>query len=297
MPDSPALTSATAAASSAAASPAPADDVCRWHTLSGPGRHRPDLERFSPRRLLIQFLAGLSALLILIGGVSALAARALAEREAVSDAADLADVLAEAVIQPSLTADLVRGDPAALAGFDTLVRERVLSRKVVRVKLWDASGRVLYADEPALIGRTFELSAGQQAVLRDPVTQAEISTLEASENAFEDADKLVEVYRPVWFPDRTSALFELYASYDPVGARSTMLWRSFTALTMASLLLLVVLTAPMLWHVLGRLRRGERLRAELSERALEASASERRRIAATLHDGPVQELAATSFAG
>ena len=296
MPDSPALTSATAAASSAAASPAPADDVCRWHTLSGPGRHRPDLERFSPRRLLIQFLAGLSALLILIGGVSALAARALAEREAVSDAADLADVLAEAVIQPSLTADLVRGDPAALAGFDTLVRERVLSRKVVRVKLWDASGRVLYADEPALIGRTFELSAGQQAVLRDPVTQAEISTLEASENAFEDADKLVEVYRPVWFPDRTSALFELYASYDPVGARSTMLWRSFTALTMASLLLLVVLTAPMLWHVLGRLRRGERLRAELSERALEASASERRRIAATLHDGPVQELAATSFA-
>ena len=48
--------------------------------------------------------------------------------------------------------------------------------------------------------------------------------------------------------------------------------------------------------MLGRLRRGERLRAELSERALEASASERRRIAATLHDGPVQELAATSFA-
>ena len=44
-----------------------------------------------------------------------------------------------------------------------------------------------------------------------------------------------------------------------------------------------------------RLRRAEEQRIELLQRAVDASADERRRIAASLHDGPVQELAATSF--
>ncbi|MFW1452539.1 histidine kinase, partial [Vibrio parahaemolyticus] len=36
-------------------------------------------------------------------------------------------------------------------------------------------------------------------------------------------------------------------------------------------------------------------RTELLQRAVDASDAERRRIAGTLHDGPVQDLVATSF--
>ena len=44
-----------------------------------------------------------------------------------------------------------------------------------------------------------------------------------------------------------------------------------------------------------RLRGAEAQRVALLQRAVDASSDERRRIAASLHDGPVQELAATSF--
>lgn len=60
--------------------------------------------------------------------------------------------------------------------------------------------------------------------------------------------------------------------------------------------MLVVLTAPIVWGLLRRLRGEERARADLLQRAVDASDAERRRIAGTLHDGPVQELVATSFA-
>jgi signal transduction histidine kinase len=173
----------------------------------------------------------------------------------------------------------------------------VLGDSVVRVKLWSPQGEVLYADEPELIGRTFTLDAEQRAVLANPRTQAEISDLDRDENTLDRAvgDKLVEVYRPVWTPSGREALFEIYTPYDAVSQRTGQLWRGFAGVTLSSLLLFVVLVAPLVWHLLARVRRAQRQRELLLQRAVDASAAERRRIAASLHDGPVQDLAATSF--
>lgn len=52
---------------------------------------------------------------------------------------------------------------------------------------------------------------------------------------------------------------------------------------------------PLLWHLLARSREAQRQREELLRRAVDAQELERRRIAGSLHDGPVQDLAATSF--
>jgi signal transduction histidine kinase len=164
------------------------------------------------------------------------------------------------------------------------------------VKLWSSTGQVLYADEPALIGRTFPLSPEQRDVLAHPKTQAEVSDLDEAENEFETADRLLEVYRPVWSPSGQELLFEIYAPYSSVGHRAGDLARGFAGVTLSSLLLLVVLVAPILWHLTKRLQRAQAQREVLLTRAVDASVEERRRIAASLHDGPVQELAATSFA-
>ena len=251
---------------------------------------------FRPRRVLLQLAAGILAALAAVALLGTLAARQLAEREAVNDAAHLTGLLADAVVQPALTDGLMAGDPAAVPAFDAVIRERVLGQGIVRVKLWSPEGRILYADEPALIGQTFALSEEQLAALRDPTTRAEISELDASENAFEaSSDRLVEVYRPVWAPNGSTGLFEVYSSYDPVGARTSQLWRGFAGVTASSLVLLLILVAPIVWHLVGTLQRIERQRAELLQRAVDASDDERRRIAASLHDGPVQELAASSF--
>jgi two-component system, NarL family, sensor kinase len=107
--------------------------------------------------------------------------------------------------------------------------------------------------------------------------------------------RLLEVYRPVWTPSGRELLFETYSPYDAVRERSGSLWRGFAGVTLSCLLLLVVLMAPVVRRLLRRLADGQHQRERLLERTLEASEAERRRVAATLHDGPVQDLAATSF--
>jgi two-component system NarL family sensor kinase len=288
------------AASAAPRSTTPRSGAVPWTTLSTtvPRAGEPGAED-SPlrvRRIVVQL--GVSVLVVLlavaVGGV--LAAQRLAEREAVNDAANTADVIAEAVVQPSLTNALVAGKPSAVAAFDAVVRRQILGRDVVRVKLWSPAGKVLYADEPQLIGQRFELDQPQLQALANPATHADVSDLDRSENAFEPGDKLLEVYRPVWAPDGTEALFEMYTSYDQVGSRKAQLWRGFAGVVLTSLLLLVILLAPVVWHLLGRIRRAQGQRELLLQRAVDASAEERRRIAASLHDGPVQDLVASSFA-
>ncbi|AZS38630.1 Sensor histidine kinase LiaS [Microbacterium lemovicicum] len=235
-------------------------------------------------------------MLIAVGLLGAFAAQWLAEREAVNDAATIADVLAEAVVQPAVTDALADGDPAAAGVMDALVRTRVLGDEVTRVKIWSPDGEVLYADEPQLIGRTFPLDEAQREALSDPQTRADVSDLDEAENEFETGGRLLEVYRPVWAPDGRQLLFEVYFPYEPVAARAEGLWRGFAGVTTSSLLLLVVLTAPIVWRLLRGLRTEERRRTALLEHAVDASDAERRRIAGSLHDGPVQELIATTFA-
>lgn len=268
-----------------------------WLTVSAPDAQSLVEPPVSARRIVVQLVAGILVILaaITIGG--SLAARRLAEREAVNDAANTADVLAEALVQPALTDALVAGDPDAREAFDKIVRAGVLSDTVVRVKIWSRSGEVLYADQSELVGRVFPLDPEEREVLTSPRTVAEISDLSRPENALDRAigDKLVEVYRPVWTPSGQEALFEIYTPYDQVSTRTGQLWRGFAGVTLTSLLLFVVLVAPLVWHLQSRARTGQRQREALLERAVDASETERRRIAASLHDGPVQDLAATSF--
>ena len=152
------------------------------------------------RTIVIRLAAGLVAVLAVVLVLAAWAAQWLAEREAVNDAATVTDVLAEAVVQPALTTALADGDAAAVAQFDRIVRDQVLGDGVVRVKLWSPDGVVLYADEPALIGRSFALDDAQREALAHPSTRAAVSDLSEKENEFETGSRLLEVYRPVWVP-------------------------------------------------------------------------------------------------
>ncbi|SDP68296.1 Histidine kinase-, DNA gyrase B-, and HSP90-like ATPase [Pedococcus dokdonensis] len=275
--------------------PVEATEPAPWVTVSRRREAPATQQPVSPRRVVTQVVGGLAVVLLVVGLLGSWAAQRLAEREAVTDAATIADVLAEAVITPSLTDALADGDAAAVTAMDAVVRERVLGPRVIRVKLWSPEGKVLYADEPQLVGRTFPLSDDQRVALSQPQTKAEVSALDSTENEFETGGRALEVYRPVWTPSGRELLFETYSPYDSVSQRSGQLWRGFAGVTVSSLLLLVVLTAPILWRLLRRLGEARRQRERLLERTLEASEAERRRIAATLHDGPVQDLVASAF--
>jgi signal transduction histidine kinase len=267
-----------------------------WLRLSGTEARTPPERPVRPRTVLIQVIAGILAVVIGVVAAGAFASRRVAEREAVTDAAHTTNLIARQVVQPAITDGLISGTPAALGALDRVVRRQVLSSSLVRVKLWTAAGRIVYSDEPRLIGQTFPLGSRERAALARPAVHAEVSDLQRPENRYERGrGKLLEVYSPVWTPSGQPLLFETYSPYQQVTQRTSELWRGFAGITISSLLILVALLLPILWRLLNRVSRAQTQREVLLQRAVDASEEERRRIAGTLHDGPVQELAATSF--
>jgi signal transduction histidine kinase len=267
----------------------------RWIALAQPRRAPAEAPR-RPARVFVVLAAGAVVVLLvsLVAGV--LAARRLAERQAVNDAANTADLLAEAVVQPALTDAIVTGEPSAVAAVGTALADYLRTSSLVRVKIWTAGGVVVYSDEPRLVGLSFPPSPDAQQVFAHPATRAEVSDLDKPENRFERGQgRLLEAYRPVWTPSGTPLLFEIYSPYTEVDARAGQIWRGFAGVTASTVLLFAALLVPLLWQLLARLRAAQRHRERLLERAVQASEDERRRIAGTLHDGVVQELAATAF--
>ena len=191
---------------------------------------------------------------------------------------------------------MVRGRPAALRRFDRLVRTRVLRDPIVRVKLWTPAGRVVYSDAGALIGQRFKLGADEVASLRNGTVDSGVSDLSLPENRSERGQgKLLEVYLPVKTPGGRPLLFESYQHFSSVASSARDIWLSFLPALIAALLVLYLVQLPLAASLARRLRRGSREREELLERAVDASAAERRRIAGDLHDGVVQDLAGLSF--
>ncbi|GAB3880762.1 sensor histidine kinase [Terrabacter terrigena] len=275
----------------------PHQNLPLWWTLAdgvAPATVQPLPSR---RRMLLQLgFAALAVFALVVVGTSFAASR-LAERQVLNDVAHRTNLMALAVIQPALDDALLKGDREAFDAFDTIVRERVLPNGIRRVKLWTTDGTIVYSDVPTLVGKHYELDEEQLNTLAHPRTQAEATDLDRSENEFERGDgKLLEIYRPVWTPSGHELLFEVYGEYGPVQERAFDLWRGLAGVLATSLLLLLVLMVPVIWRLLDRLDAAQHQREALLRRAVDASARERRRIAADLHDGPVQDLVGSSLA-
>ncbi len=258
-----------------------------------PVRHRP-----AWRHPVVQFLAaGLVALVALVVVSGWLSERAATE-EAVLDARNSTELLAQSLIEPAMTTALLDRQWAAIDRFDRLIRHRVLSDQVLRVKIWNPDGTIVYSDRTELIGERFELDDDELEVLWGGGSDAEASELAAEENRYEREEfgRLLEVYTRVEAPDATPLLFEAYFSYEDVTYRSSEVLGAFRPITIAGLLLFLVLTVPLVWVLARRLDAAAADRERLLQAAVEASDAERRRIARDLHDGVVQDLAGTSFA-
>jgi len=252
--------------------------------------------RWVVARPVIQFaVAGLLAVLV-VGAATELASRRIGQREAVTDARTTTLVKAQSLVEPVVTDGLAAGRPSAVSQVDRAVREGVLDGSLVRVKIWTRAGRIVYSDEPRLRGASYDLGHDEVAALDRGVIEAEVSDLSKPENRFERAQgKLLEVYLPIRAPGGERLLFEAYYRYDAVSASGRRIWRSFAPVTIGALVALELVQIPLAWGLARRLRRRQAERERLLRQAVEASEAERRRIAADLHDGVVQDLAGVGY--
>jgi len=269
-------------------------DVTRTQSSQTRQRVRDRIFRLNPFRLFA--LAGLVGTLA-IGGASLVASQRAGESEAIADVRVLTELVAKTVVEPNLSSALVSGSPAAIERLDRIVASRVIDARTVRVKLWDASGRIVYSDEPRLIGEMYELDEEKNESLWSGNIVSEISSLEGTENRFEvQAGQLLEVYLPIDGPDGAPLLYESYFAMSEVTDSATRIRLEFVPIVVAALLLMAIMHLGLAWGLSRRIRRGQQERELLLQRAIDSSDIERRRIAAAIHDGVVQDLIGTSLA-
>jgi two-component system, NarL family, sensor kinase len=231
---------------------------------------------------------------IMVGGFFAL--RSVAIAEATHDTTERVRADARLVEVAGLDGGILRSDPSTIQRLDDLVRSKVLSDSVVRVKIWKEDGTILYSDEHALIGQRYALGEEEREMLQTDNAEAELSDLGKPENRYERGQgKLLEAYTTMRAPDGTPLLFEIYQRFSSIGASGTRILRTLIPPLMAGMVVLLLFQVPLAWTLARRLQRGHSERERLLANAIAASTHERQRIAADLHDGVVQDLAGVAF--
>jgi len=264
--------------------------------LVATGRAEQAERPVSRRRVGLRVLALGLAVAVAVTFAADLAARQIAQSVAIDNAVQLTRVLAVDVVQPALSDGVASANEEDIAQLAAVLRNRVLPSGVVRVKLWSADGTIVYSDDPRLIGRVFALPDDERRSFASNGSHTEISDLNDPDNLYEQgSDQLLEVHHAIRTPDGTRMLFEVYFDYGTVTAQQNALLFRFAAVITGSLLLFMAALTPIIRGLIRSLERGRAQREVLLQRAIDASDTERRRISALLHDGPVQELVGASF--
>jgi len=254
------------------------------------------MERLGPvaRAILTFVLLGL-VVLALVGVAGTLVLRRLATDQAIAQARDFTD-FSSRVVERRLNDKLLTGDAEASLAIALVVSDVVLRDPIVRVKIWTADGEIVYSDESRLIGESYQLGDDELEALETDGVTAELSDLEAPENRFERGHgDLLEVYTAIETPKGTRLLFETYQRFSSIASSQSKLLETFAPVLVVALVAFAAVEIPLAWVLARRVQRAQLDRERFLQRAVDASARERRRIAGDLHDGPVQDLAGLSM--
>ncbi len=224
--------------------------------------------RTSEARAVLAFAVSGLLVLVLIGVAGVTVLRRIGADQATREAERLVEVTAHGVVEPRLTDGILRGDADSLIAIDTLVNGAVVREPDHRGSDPLAGRTVVYADDPALIGQR---AAGLP--LPSPLS---LSTTIAT-------------------PDGTPLRFQAFLRPDTISAAARRLWTSFLPVLAVALVVLAAVQIPLASRLARQVRRSQDERERLLRHAIDASELERRRIAADLHDGSVQQLAGLSM--
>jgi len=182
---------------------------------------------------------------------------------ALKSATQTAVVSSELGFRPQLTvADIGDQMPIDARGrLGGLLNTGVLGKSVVRVKIFNRSGKVLFSDDPSIEGEVFPIKPQLASALAG-TPAADVDNLADEENVSErGSGKLLEVYVPLTFGGETapSGAFEIYLPYAPVAAAIQH--------DTVRIYLLLIVGLGLLWLALSRIVLGasRRLRRSAAE--------------------------------
>lgn len=245
------------------------------------------MRRSGERWALAQFVvSGLAAVALIVILVLVAFARAGRE-EAASAATEVTRITATTVIAPLITDEVLAGDREALADLDARLRRGVLAEPVLRVTIYRPDGTPVYSSNPDYG------STGLTQPMREALQTGETYTrvggpLEPGSDVPADV-QLLDVYQPVTTPGGQRLLIESCRRLTAVRADGRALIDRFAPYLIGGVLALQLINLPLAIVLMRRSRRS-------LQREIAASDRERRRLAADLHNGVIQDLAGLSMA-
>lgn len=222
----------------------------------------------------------------------------------------------DAFVGPHLQSLATRSDLTAedIAALNSDLKETTLGQKVISLKVWDKSGRILFSTDASLVGKTFPIDKGLDVALKGHIF-SEVTVREGAEQAEhgQPFPRVIETYTPI-HEDRTGdviAAAEFYERTDEldllVGKAQRSSWGRVVSIMLGMYLCLFLLV-----------QRGSKTidaqQSELSDQVEELtvlntenlklqerviSAADRatalnenflQRVSADIHDGPGQDL-------
>jgi signal transduction histidine kinase len=221
----------------------------------------------------------------------------VAERHALDNALLLTQRVADLAVKPLVNEALLAGDPSALDALDSALLPWRSDASALRIKVWDANGRVVYSDIRPLVGQRFELPEWGRELLAGGPGTASLENQQELENEFEsDSGELVEVYVSSSAADGTPLIFEAYYDDDPVRDEQQAVLYNMIPPLLLSLAALQLAQLPPAVRLARGIQNHQAARNRLLKRAVEASDLERRRIARDLHDEVIQDLSGLGYA-
>jgi signal transduction histidine kinase len=249
------------------------------------------------RQALVRFLLGSALALVILAAGTVYVGGRIAEDQALSEARNVAKLLAQRVAAPLVTEAFREGNPQAKNRLESAMRERLRDGSITHIKLWDPDGTVLWSDESNMIGHTYPIDPEDRKLFGTTNATADVSPLNKLENANERASgELLEVYAGARDDSGHPIMFEAYLPLDTLHRQEVAIITGVLPVGIGGLLLFAIFVLPMAIRLSRRVERHEAERSKMMRHALVASELERRRLAQELHDGVIQDLAGITFA-
>jgi two-component system NarL family sensor kinase len=248
------------------------------------------------RRALMQFLARSLMALVVVGVATFFLASRIATREALHDAETRGEGFAIGVAAPLVNQALRDGRPHAVDRFDRVMRNRLQVGTITHIKVWDTDGQLIWADQPELVGKQYAFPSSVKARLGEHFTVAGNPPDESLQQGDDNGDvDMYEVYSGATDANGEPVVLETYWTNEVIDSQYDFLFWRLAPLALGALAVLIVAIVPLGLSLGRRLSRSMRERDRMLQHAIRSSELERRRIAQTLHDGVVQDLAGLAY--